>query len=403
MTSPSSERPMTDRQDVRETADVVVIGGGIVGCSAAYYLAKAGFATVLLDQQSLCRDASGATAGNIHLQLQRNVDGPTVWTLRDIPAEEMKALRARSNLHVAGAAVWAGLEAEMGCDLGFRRPGGLMVAETPQEFGYLQLKSELENTLGVNTEVLTLSEARELEPGLSENLTGACWCKDDGFADPLRVAPAFGGAIVAAGGRIETWTRVEAIHREAGGAYKVKTDHGAILTKYVVNAAGAASSHVSEMVGTRLPVTSRFLQVCVTERTGPLMQRFILHVTRRLTLKQLPVGSVLISGGWLGDPDAKGSRGRVALDSVRGNVWNAQRVIPAIGQLRLLRAWVGNSAFSETHELFIGEDPRNRGFYCLVSLRGGFTLGPLLGRLLTEIMTGREPSMPISKFLMANQ
>lgn len=141
----------------------------------------------------------------------------------------------------------------------------------------------------------------------------------------------------------------------------------------------------------------------MTERTAPVMKRFIMHVTRRLTLKQLPAGSVLISGGWLGNPASTDPRGGVDLNSVRGNVWAAQRVIPAIGRLRLLRAWVGNSAFSEERDLFIGEDPRNKGFYCLISLAGGFTLGPLLGRLLAEIMTGRAPSMPIDQFLMAKQ
>jgi glycine/D-amino acid oxidase-like deaminating enzyme len=393
---------VNDRREIPRTADVAVIGGGIVGCSAAYYLAKAGFDTVLLDQQGLCRDASGATAGNIHLQLQRNVDGPTVWTLDAIPAREMEVIRARSNLHVAAANIWAGLETEMGRDLGLKRPGGLMVAETPQEFAYLKLKAKLENALGINTEVLTFREARELEPGLSEDLTGAVWCKEDGFADPLRVAPAFGSAILEAGGRIETWTCVEAIDREASGSYKVRTNHGALVARYVVNAAGAGGAQVSEMVGTHLPVTYSLLQVCVTERTEPVMRRFILHVTRRLTMKQLPVGSVLISGGWLGDPGPQDRRGRVALDSVRGNVWAAQRVIPAVGRLRLLRAWVGNSAYSEKHDLFIGEDPGNKGFFCLIPLAGGFTLGPLLGRLLTEVMTGREPSMPISEFLMSN-
>jgi glycine/D-amino acid oxidase-like deaminating enzyme len=382
---------------------VVVIGGGIIGCAAAYYLVKAGFDTLLVDRQSLCREATGATSGNIHLQLQRNVDGPTFWTLDDVPAQEMQRLRAQTTLHVAGAAVWAGLGAELGRDFGFLKVGGLMVAETPQELHYLELKSRLENALGIRTEVLGPQEARELEPGLSEDLTGAVWCKDDGFADPLRVATAFGSAIIAAGGRISTWTDVQAIEREANGAYRLQTNNGVILTQYIVNAAGAAGSRVSEMVGTHLPVTSRLLQVCVTERTTPVMQRFILHATRRLTLKQLAAGSVLISGGWLGDPASKDLRGGVALNSVRGNVWVAQRVIPAVGRLRLLRAWVGDSAFSETHELFIGEDPRNKGYYCLISLAGGFTLGPLLGQLLAEIMTGRAPSVPIDDYLMANQ
>lgn len=256
MTSPFSERVNTSRREAPKAADVTVIGGGIVGCSAAYYLLKAGFDTVLLDRQSLCREASGATAGNIHLQLQRNVDGPTVWTVGDIALGEMELLRASTNLHVAGATVWAGLEAELHSDLGFHKVEGLMVAETVQEFHYLELKSRLENALGIHTEVLGLREARELEPGLSEDLIGAVWCRDDGFADPLRVAPAFGSAIVAAGGRIATWTEVQAIEREASGAYRVQTNNGVILTKFIVNAAGAAGSRVSEMVGTHLPIKS---------------------------------------------------------------------------------------------------------------------------------------------------
>ena len=170
-------------------ADVLVIGAGVLGCAVAYHLARRGVDVLIVERGELNREASGSNAGTLHVQMpgkhfRANYDRP------DLTAAEREHVRATDRLYAEAARAWQTLEAELEADLGVRRLGGLMVAETDEELGLLDRKSRLERPFGIETEVLTTRDVLAIAPHLSERLAGAAYCPEEGFANPLQIGRA---------------------------------------------------------------------------------------------------------------------------------------------------------------------------------------------------------------------
>jgi len=396
--------PSRSRSTERDTAalpaetEVAVIGGGIAGCAALSYLTRAGCAATLLERGSVNRGASGGTGSNLHLQLSRYTEGMTRWKQDRLSDRELYLHRVNARLHLAAAALWRDLETELDTDLGVRTPGGLMVAETELECRMLEAKSALENRIGIESVMLTGAEARAIEPALSPAVLAALHCPGEGFANALRAAPAFAADAVRRGARVIEGAGVTAIEPD-GAAYRIRLGRATVRARTVVNAAGWESAAVAALVGTSLPVKSRYLQVCVTEPWEPVLGHYIAHATRRLTLKQMPAGQFLLSGGWPGEESPEpGGRGRVLADSMRGSAAVALRVIPALREVTIRRTWVAKTLYNDGNATILGRDPRLPGFFHLVPLTAGFALAPVLGRLLAELVQGRPSSLDIEPF-----
>jgi glycine/D-amino acid oxidase-like deaminating enzyme len=366
----------------------VVVGGGLLGSALTYYLASEGIDTLLLERGELNREASGANAGSLHIQVMRQPDWSPEWLARIAPSFP---------LHLEAARHWRTLEKELDADLGVRFGGGLMVAETEAQLERLQQKARLERSIGLDTEVLSRAELCALSPSLSEALVGADYCPDEGFANPLRVAPAFRRAALRAGARVRTRCEVESIEPSGPGRYQLATTSGAVRAGRVVNAAGAWAAPVARMLGVRLPVAGGVLQVMVTEPSPPTLSQLVQHIERRLTLKQTPAGTFLIGGGWAGGFDADSRRATTEWDSIAGNAWVAARTVPALADLSLVRTWAGVGANTPDWLPILGEVPGAPGFFMLfVGL--GFTLGPVCARLVAEAIRGATTTLSITPF-----
>jgi sarcosine oxidase, subunit beta len=378
--------------------EVAVIGGGIAGCAALYYLTRAGLQATLLERGSVNRGASGGTGSNLHLQLSRYTEGMTRWKGNQLSARELYLHQVNARLHLEAAALWQDLETELSADLGVRTPGGLMVAETEDERRMLEAKSALENKIGIESVMLTGAQARAVEPALSPGVLAALLCPGEGFANALRTAPAFAADAARRGARVIEEAGVNAIEPD-GAAFRLRVGRSVIRARTVVNAAGWESAAVAALVGTSLPVTSRYLQVCVTEPWKPVLSHYVAHTTRRLTLKQMPAGQFLLSGGWPGAESREpGGRGRVLAESMRGSAAVALRVIPALREVTIRRAWVAKTLYNDGNATILGRDPRLPRLFHLVPLTAGFALAPVLGRLLAELVQGGTPSLDIEPF-----
>jgi glycine/D-amino acid oxidase-like deaminating enzyme len=378
-----------------ESADVVVVGGGIAGCAAAYELSREGYDTIVIERAELNREASGSTAGNFHVQLRRRRTDEV-----DLSHEGRQLVAAIIRLHVAAAKLWTGLENELNCDLGVRVGGGLMVAEDAEQLRALEIKSRLERELGLATEVLRGGEVQAIAPALAQGIVGAVHCKEEGFANPLLAVHAFARAAVRAGARIRAHTEVLEIQPRPGGGFVVRTTSGVVKADRIVNAAGALADDVARTAGTTVPVKSRINHVNVSEGTIPILGQMVTHVDRLLTLKQTQYGTFVIGGGWPGvlKPDQK----HVLLDSVVGNLHNAVRVLPELRKVNLLRTWAGRSPSAEGRTCLIGRDPKLRNMFVLIPLGTGFTLAPMLARLLVELIRSGTTSIPIDAFSIDN-
>jgi glycine/D-amino acid oxidase-like deaminating enzyme len=372
----------------KESVDVAVIGGGIMGCATAYHLAKDGIDVVVLERGELNREASGTNAGNLHFQVTR---------LPDSSPERMAAARARVVLSKPAAGVWRTLESELGADLGLRVRGGLVVAETPDEVERLKLKATIEHQAGVDSMVISGSEARQLAPELAGDLLAADFLEYEGFGNPLLVTPAYARAATRYGARVHLHSEVLGLEHRHGGGFVIKTTHGEIEAGRVVAAAGVWTGEVAAMLNFDLPVEGHVITVAVTEPAPFTLKQMVQHIGRKLTIKQTEYGTFVIGGGWNGDlMEATGIK-RTRFTSTTGNLYAAARVVPGVGDLRLLRTWGGVSGAGRSYVPIIGEIPGVDGFFALLG-GAGFTYGPLLGRLMAELLRSGLTTIPIGAF-----
>src|SRR5262245_17598850 len=200
-----------------------------MGCAAAYYLAKGGVDVAVLERASANREASGANAGSLHLQIYIHPHFPNDWIERIRPSIALMREAAKG---------WATMEADLGADCGIRLGGGLWVAETADEMRLIEKKVAAERAMGVMNEILLRNELLAVAPYLGPHIIGGSFLKGEGFANPLLVTPAHAKAAQRHGARFFGDAPVHSISRENGG-FVLETPHGTFRAGQVVSAAGA--------------------------------------------------------------------------------------------------------------------------------------------------------------------
>ena len=349
--------------------DIAVVGGGIMGCATALRLAEAGMRAIVIEQGDLGQGASGVNAGTLSLQIKR---------VKLIPY----ALR--------GHAIWAA----SGDAVGFRKTGGFTLAFTEPEAALLHERMTLKRAAGAPIEFVSPNEVAMREPGLTRRIVAASWCAEDGFADASLTGRFYRAKLRDAGIAWRESARVARIERE-DGAFALRAGDETIRATRLLLACGGWLREAARMIGVELPVRARVNTVSVTERAPPLVGSVIGHATGLLTLKQKPNGTVLIGGGWQGTGAPAEGRGRVALDTVVPNLRLARFAVPGLAGLRVVRSWTGFEANVPDSYPLAGAAPGVAGAFVLGCVRGGYTIGPYIGRLMGEFILGREPELPL--------
>ena len=384
---------MADRLGVPPIeTDVLVIGGGVSGCSMAYYLAREGIDVLAIDRDEINTAASGRNAGSLHLQLM-----PFSF-LRASLAERRGRQRVLP-LFLKAVETWRELSRELDCDIEMNRCGGLMVAETDEQMRFLDAKISLELAEGLEVEMLTGPEIRELAPYLSDRIIGGEFCPDEGKLNPIRAIPSLARGAERAGARILRHCRLFALIPENGG-FLAETTSGRIRCRRVVNAAGAFSATIADLVGVRLPVSQNCVQTHITESApAGTVGHLVCHAQKILSLKQVANGNVIIGGGWQGRIHLTHQQPTVVRNSITGNLLTAVQIVPGLGRLRMLRSWAGINIFSDGMPV-LGEVPSVPGFYNSIPSDSGLTLGPICARIVAEQIAGKMPSFDLSPFTL---
>ncbi len=389
---PDMARPVETEPLPSETVDTLVIGGGVAGCCAAYWLAREGIETMVVERDGLSLQASGANAGSLHVQLLSFDFG------RNAPAGGNRAADTLP-LGPASIALWQDIQRDTGEDLEVKVSGGLMLAETDEDVAFLKAKIELEKSRGIEAELIGANELRQLEPCISDVAIAAEWCPGEGKINPLRATFAVVARAKEMGARFRRGSDVLAIEQldgRDGSGWRVTTSRGPILCRRIVNAAGPWAAEIAAMVGVTIPVRGAPLQMIVTEPTAPTLSRLVAHAARHLTLKQMVSGAFMIGGGWTAGLDERQKLSRALRSSVEGNLWVASRAVPALADLHAIRIWAGMNVNIDRAPI-LGEVPGRPGFYNCVS-SNGYTLAPVLSRLTTEMIAGRSTSLPVEPY-----
>jgi sarcosine oxidase subunit beta len=361
---------------LERTADVVVIGAGVQGCSIAYNLAKMGVKdVVVLEKGTICSGSTGRCGAGIRAQ----------W------GTEMNC-----RFGLAAVEKFEQLHEELGMDCGLNQSGYLMVAYKESEFDQLQKSMKLQNSLGIDTRVVSYSEAREICPGLAaDDAVGFTFHNRDGHADPFLTTFAYMEAAKRLGVTFHRFTEVTDVKTVSGRIAGVVTNRGEIDAPVVVNAAGGYSQIIANMAGVRIPNFSERHEIIITEPVEPgVCPPMLMSFSGNYYIQQRPHGSIIGGCSPEGHPE----------DYEMGSSWDFLemmsrtfiKLLPRTKGVRVVRQWSGLYNMTPDRQPILCEADNVKGFFLSCGYSGhGFMFGPISGELLTQLIIGQEPWIPI--------
>ncbi len=360
----------------KNTAEYVIIGGGIQGCAIAYNLAKMGATNiVVLEKDTVSSGSTGRCGAGIRAQ----------WGTEMNCRIGMDCLSKFENL-----------TEELGMDVGLNQCGYLMVAYRDSEFETLKQSMKLQNSLGIHTKVVSKDEAYSICPGLAaEDAVGFTFHDKDGHADPFLTTFAYQEAAKRLGVTFHKFTEVTGIKVEKGAITGVSTTKGDIAAPVVVNCAGGYAQKVAKMAGLELPNFSERHEIIITEPVEfgvcpPMLMSF----SGNYYIQQRPHGSIIGGCSPEGHPE----------DYKNGNSWQfleqmartINKLLPRTKGVRIVRQWSGLYNMTPDRQPILGEAEDIKGFFLSVGFSGhGFMFGPTTGELLAQLILGKDLSMPI--------
>lgn len=362
---------------MKTNANVVIIGGGISGCSIAYHLAKAGMKEIVVVEKAyLTSGATGRCGAGVRQQ----------W------GTKMNCILAKKSVEF-----FEGAQEELEYDgnIEFKQEGYLVIASDEAEALQFEKNVALQNSLGIPSKVLTKEEAKKIVTHLNTDVVhSATFCETDGHLNPFTMTDAFYKAAKRLGVTFYTYTEVLSIERNAHEITAVVTDKGTIKTNIVVNAAGGYAKEVGLMVDVDIPVYSENHEILVTEPVEKMQGPMVISFSKNIYCQQTPHGAFIMGRGDKDMPKGHDiSSSWKFLDEMAKTV---TKLLPPIGHLRVIRQWGGLYNMSPDHQPIISGTKQLKGFYIACGFSGhGFMLAPMTGLLLSEMILGTKPSMPL--------
>ena len=368
-------------------ARVVIIGGGIMGCSTAYHLAKLGWKDVVLLEQG-------------------RLSGGTTWHAAGLVGQ-LRSYQNLTRLIRYSTDLYARLEAETGLATGWKQCGSLSVARTEERMVLLRRSAAMANAQGVDCEPLSAKQAGDKYPIMrTDDLVGAVWLPGDGKANPADITQALARGARNGGVRIFEKTRVTAVDTKDGRVTGVQTTEGPITAEIVVNCGGQWARQVGRMVGVTVPLYSCEHMYIVTEKME--------GVPRDLPVMRDPDGYIyfkeevggLLMGGF--EPDAKPWNKDVIPDDFEFGMlpddWdqfqilmdNALIRVPALEKTGIKTFMNGPESFTPDLNYILGEAPNLRGFFVGAGFNSmGIASSGGAGMALAEWIAAGEPTMDL--------
>jgi sarcosine oxidase subunit beta len=363
--------------EVPDSADVVIIGGGVMGTSIAFQLAEAGVERVLLlEKDQLGSGSTSKAAGGVRANF----------------SDELNiALGARSLQAFANFGVRPGQEIDL------HRVGYLFLLETAEQLEHFRESTALENRVGQPTRMISVDEAVALAPIVApDGLVGACFSPTGGHCTPESVVLGYATAARRLGATLVTGCEVLGLDAVGNHLTAVRTSGGVVRTGTVICAAGAWSADLAALVGVNLPVTPLRRQIVVTEAIPDLPAGLPMTIDFSSTFYFHREGPGLLVG--MSDPDEQPGFQLDRTDSWIPRLTETMaRRAPALLDVGLTGGWAGLYEVTPDHNALIGEaDGVSRFLYATGFSGHGFLQGPAVGEVIRDLYLGREPFVDIS-------
>ncbi|HWD78697.1 MAG TPA: FAD-binding oxidoreductase [Kribbella sp.] len=363
-----------------ESAEVVIVGGGVMGTSIAFHLAEAGVEDVLLlEMNELGSGSTCKAAGGVRANFSDDVN---------------IALGARS------LAAFAQFGSRPGQEIDLHQVGYLFLLDTAEQVEHFRESTELQNTLAPElppTRMMSVDEAVELAPIVAPNgLTGACFSPSAGHCTPESVVLGYASAARRLGARLVTGCEVLGIDAVGNQISAVQTSLGEVRTRTVICAAGAWSAQLGGMAGVDLPVVPLRRQIVVTEAIPGLPPGLPMTIDFGTTFYFHREGPGLLVG--MSDPDEL-----PGFDVRRTDAWiprlteAMERRAPSLLEVGLSGGWAGLYEVTPDHNALIGEaDGISRFLYATGFSGHGFLQGPAVGEVIRDLYLDREPFVDVT-------
>jgi len=367
---------MTERASRRLDADVAIVGGGIVGSSAALFLRRMGLSVVLLERGACGAAASGVNYGGVRAQGRA-------------PAQLPLALRARE--------IWAALPAHIGIDGEYVRSGHLKLARSESDLASLQAYASRVDGLGLNLDIIAGAEFRRRFPWLGAAAVAASWCPGDGHANPRLVSPAFARAARAAGATVIEQCEVTQLAHD--GARFVVEDGGGLCVRasWLLNCAGAWALQVANAFGDDAPMESIHPGMAVTEALPRFMDVNIGVEGGGIYGRQTARGNCVMGGsrGESGSPLFAKPRAKAIAQLCH----RMAELFPPLRHAQVIRFWSGVEGSLPDHQPVIGPSRRHSQLLHAFGFCGaGFQTGPAVGEALAQWVRDGRPQVPLDAF-----
>ncbi len=366
---------------MKNCADIIIIGGGIIGNATAYYLAKKGCSVIVLEKsQHIGNGGSSRNGGGVR---QSGRDR------RELPL----AMYGVKNL-------WPTLSEELEMDVEYYQEGNLRLGKTEGHIKILEGLTDSAALLGLEVRMIDGAKAKEICPYLSEEVIGASWCPTDGHANPMLATLAYYRKARQLGVRFITGEEVIEIKKIKGKARKVITTENHYEAETIILAAGYDSRRIAATVGIDVPMTQALLEVLVTEAQPPMFYQMLGTAAADFYGHQSTHGS-FVFGGSSGFEGVSKDNGSPVTNSVTASCIcrGIMKYFPCLSDAKIVRTWAGWADMCADHIPVISKVKEVPGLILACSLSGhGFGISPTVGTLLSQMAVGEDTVLDISEF-----